>query len=650
MPLPRPLRSPVAWAAVLVIVAGLVAGGVVLYQRRTSEAADRAARALVVRLAAALAKGDVSDVPFDGTDGTAAQKAYSTATRALGDASSRTAVRSFRREGDRAGATIAVERTLPGGATWSYDLPATVTRGESGRWLVPSTQRLVHPQLSPGERLRVARTPPPRAEILGGDGKAIVEQGDVVDVGIQPKRVNGSVAALAQKVAAVVGVDAASLTKRIASADPQAFVDVITLRRKDYEAVKPDLHPLPGVVFRERVQPLAPSRDFARALLGTVGPVTADIVETSKGRYRAGDIAGLSGLQRQYDEQLAGTAGVTVEALPTGSDTPTRTLFQKDPVPGTPLRLTLDERVQNAADAALAELRGRSDERNASGQPSALVAVDVRTGQVLAVANSPASGMNRALTGHYAPGSTFKVVTTLALLQDGLRPGDPVNCPPTATVEGRTFKNYESEEFGAVPFRVDFAKSCNTAFVGLSKRLKDDELQRTARSLGIGETWHLGTDAFSGTVPVNESDVDRAAAAFGQGRTEVSPLALAVATASIARGSSVPPRLVLDDSAAASPQQLPSGPVRTLRSLMRDVVTEGTGTALRSVPGGPVHAKTGTAEFGSERPPRTRAWMTGWQGDIAFTVLVEEGKSGGTVAGPVAARFLTLLAQGSPGR
>jgi cell division protein FtsI/penicillin-binding protein 2 len=76
---------------------------------------------------------------------------------------------------------------------------------------------------------------------------------------------------------------------------------------------------------------------------------------------------------------------------------------------------------------------------------------------------------------------------------------------------------------------------------------------------------------------------------------------------------------------------------------MRDVVTNGTGTALRSVTGGAVHAKTGTAEFGTDTPPRTRAWMTGWQGDVAFAVLVEEGRSGGEVAGPVAARFLTLL-------
>jgi Cell division protein FtsI/penicillin-binding protein 2 len=255
--------------------------------------------------------------------------------------------------------------------------------------------------------------------------------------------------------------------------------------------------------------------------------------------------------------------------------------------------------------------------------------------------------MNRALLGHYAPGSTFKMVTTLALLQDGLKPSDTVACPATATVQGRSFRNYESEQLGSVPFRTDFAKSCNTAFVGLSKQLLPDDLQHTAASLGIGTPWHLGTDVFSGSVPANESAVDRAAAAFGQGRTEVSPLALAVATASVARGSFVPPTLVVDDAVASAPQsaKLPAGPVHTLQSLMRDVVTSGTGTALRSVPGGAVHAKTGTAEFGTEKPPRTRAWITGWQGDIAFAVLVEEGSSGGAVAGPVAARFLTLLSQ-----
>lgn len=634
MPRSRTLRSPLTWVVVAVLVAALVAGGLVVHQRRTSNAADQAARTAATRLAAAVAKGDVSGLAFTGTDGPTAQKAFATAVRPLGAAPVRAQVQSVRRDGDRASVVVSVSRTLPGGAGWSYPLPVILERS-GGTWAVPASARLVHPDLAPDQRLVVHREQPPRAEILGGDGSPIVALGDVVDVGIQPKRVTGPVAALAAKVAGIVGVDAKALTTRVKAADPDAFVDVITLRRSDYDAVRARLHPLPGVVFRERKQPLAPSREFARALLGTVGPVTADVVKESKGRYLPGDVAGLSGLQRQYDEQLAGVAGVTVQAVGPGANA--HDLFRQDPKPGTPLRLTLSTRVQLAAEAALADLRDRSH------QPSALVAVDVRTGAVLAVANSPASGMNRAMLGRYAPGSTFKIVTTLSLLQHGLSPSDTVQCPSTATVDGRSFRNYESERLGPVPFRTDFAKSCNTAFVGLSSRLGDDDLHTAAASLGIGDTWQLGADAFAGEVPTTTSDVDRAAAAFGQGRTEVSPLALAVATASVARGSYLPPTLVLDGSAAGKATPLPSGLVTTLRSLMRDVVTSGTGTALRSVPGGPVRAKTGTAEFGSERPPRTRAWITGWQGDVAFAVLVEEGKSGGTVAGPVAARFLSLL-------
>ena len=148
-----------------------------------------------------------------------------------------------------------------------------------------------------------------------------------------------------------------------------------------------------------------------------------------------------------------------------------------------------------------------------------------------------------------------------------------------------------------------------------------------------------------GNVPANTSSVDKAEAAFGQGRTEVSPLSLAVAAGSVARGSYLSPSLVVKgDESKASGQSLDSGSISTLHSLMRDVVTSGTGTALKSVPGGAVYAKTGTAEFGGGDEPKTRAWITGWQGTVAFAVLVEEGKSGGTVAGPVAARFLTNLA------
>jgi cell division protein FtsI/penicillin-binding protein 2 len=150
-------------------------------------------------------------------------------------------------------------------------------------------------------------------------------------------------------------------------------------------------------------------------------------------------------------------------------------------------------------------------------------------------------------------------------------------------------------------------------------------------------------DAFSGKVSTGGSGAERAAAAFGQGETIVSPVAMAAATAAVARGQWQQPKLIADPAPASAP---PAGPalkasaVEPLRVMMREVVTAGTATALRDVPGGPVHGKTGTAEASAD----THGWFVGWQGDVAFAVLVEKGGSSTTSAVPVAEKFLRALA------
>jgi cell division protein FtsI/penicillin-binding protein 2 len=116
--------------------------------------------------------------------------------------------------------------------------------------------------------------------------------------------------------------------------------------------------------------------------------------------------------------------------------------------------------------------------------------------------------------------------------------------------------------------------------------------------------------------------------------------------ASVARGSYIEPTLIKAPAVAGAdqtPRPLDAKVVGDLRALMRLAVTNGTGTALKSVRGAPVFGKTGTAEHGSKKPPETRAWFVGWQGNVAFAVLVEEGKSGGTVAAPIAKAFLGNL-------
>ncbi len=367
-------------------------------------------------------------------------------------------------------------------------------------------------------------------------------------------------------------------------------------------------------------------------------------------------MVGLSGLQAQFPAQLSGQDGVVVtvttaspslstspgssaapspSSSPTGSGQPDRVLFQVDPKAGAPLQLTLDPTVQQAADTAL----------EAATKPAALVAIQVSTGALLAVANggpTGSAGYDRALLGRYPPGSTFKIATALALLRQGVTATEPLLCPASVTISGKKFSNAEHEQFGSVPFAADFAQSCNTAFVGSAGKVSAAQLRKAATDVGYRSS-SLVTPSAVAQAPATNDPVGHAAAMIGQGEVLATPLTVAVSAASVAAGRSLTPYLLAGAPPAADPA-LDQGRIDVLRQLMRAVVTGGTGTALKSVPGGPVYGKTGTAEYGNAVPPRTHAWFAGYQGDVAFAVLVEDGGFGAQAAAPLPASFLTLLA------
>lgn len=347
---------------------------------------------------------------------------------------------------------------------------------------------------------------------------------------------------------------------------------------------------------------------------------------------------GVSGLQARYDKQLTGGSGPvkSVVVVDRRSGQVVKKLTGPRASRGKPVRTTIDPEVQEAAADALSAV-----EKNA-----AIVALDPSTGHILAAANKP-SGMNRALEGRYPPGSTFKVVTAAALLKQGMKPSDPGDCPKFTHVDGQRFEN--QDQFVLPPgstFRDDFAHSCNTFFVNARGRLSASALHDTAAAFGIGGTWDVGTTTYDGSVPVATSDNDKAAATIGQARVQASPLVMASVAATAKEGVFRQPVLVPGavKKKHEAPARLDAGVVEALRGMMRATVTEGAGRALRGIPGEP-HAKTGTAEFGTETPPRTHAWMIGYQGDrdLAWSVLLEDGGSGGSDAGPVAATFLENL-------
>lgn len=364
-------------------------------------------------------------------------------------------------------------------------------------------------------------------------------------------------------------------------------------------------------------------------LTGSTGPATAAEVKRLGPPYHQGDLAGQSGIEQAYERRLAGVPRTLIQVV-TGKRHVVATVARLGGRPGSPVRTSIDMRVQQAASRAVAAV---------SGHNVGMVVIRPSTGEVLAVVNKP-GGFNRSLLGTYPPGSTFKMITASALAVTGMRPADAVQCPAVIDVGGRKFHNFGYERFGRISLLSAFAVSCNTTFAGLAAgRLGGGRLGAMARQFGFGMTPHLGIPAVLGRFTPPSDATELAADGFGQGTDIVNPLELATVAGAIEDGVWRSPRLV---AVPAPPPQVSHrlSPVITsaLRPMMAAVVRIGTAAHV-GLPAG-VHGKTGTAEYGTGPNPPSHAWFAGYRGDLAFAVIVEGGGTGADKAGPVANAFL----------
>jgi cell division protein FtsI/penicillin-binding protein 2 len=591
-----------------------------------------AAEAYADDLAAALTEGELAGVPVSG----GGQADLERAVGDLADYERAVTAADVEVTDDDATATLRWRWDTPAGP-WEYDADVTLEPDGDG-WVARWAPSVVEPSLTSGEHLESTTLRPRRGDILGAGEAPLVTARPVVRFGIDKTRVPAARAAgSARALARLLDVDSAPYAKLVEAAGDKAFVEALVLREDDAATVPAgELDAIPGAVGIGDEMPLAPTREFAAPILGRVGPATAEVVEKSDGAVRPGDEVGLSGLQARYEDRLGGTPGLRVQAV--GGDGE-RVLFSADETNGEPLRTTLDPRLQEAAETALVGV----------GPASAVVAMRPSTGDLLAAASGSGSdGYNTATFGQYAPGSTMKVVTSLALLRAGVGPTTTVPCTPSIVVDGKRFENYDdypASALGEIPLRTAVANSCNTAFISQHEKLGERDLTRAAAALGLGVDHDLGFPAYFGSVPKPGSETEKAASLIGQGKVLASPMAMATVAASVVRGTAVLPRLLPDHDVT---QEQPAEPLtgdetRVLRDLMRAVVTDGSGAFLADVPGPPVGAKTGTAEFGSGDPLPTHAWMIATRGDLAVAVFVDRGESGSQTAGPVLEQFLRTV-------
>lgn len=340
----------------------------------------------------------------------------------------------------------------------------------------------------------------------------------------------------------------------------------------------------------------------------------------------------LDDLRKRYGDKTDGTPGVETRIVDAkGEDTGTTLRTLSKGQPGT-LKTTLDKDVQVTT------------EQSVKGKPKAsAVAVKSSTGEVLAVANSPADGFNTGFRGSLAPGSTMKVITAAMLLDKGLAsPDKPHPCPKFHTYGGWKFQNDDKFEIENGTFAQSFARSCNTAFITQAEKLKDDDLGKEAREVfGIGQSWNVGTGTFDGSVPTM-SDAQMAASLIGQGGVRMNPLNMASVAATVQSGTFKQPVIVspsLDDrEIAKASREMKPETKSALKNLMK--LTAASGTAAKPMAGlsGDVGAKTGSAEVDGQKKPN--AWFTAYNGDISAAAVVPASGHGSDNAGPVVRKIL----------
>lgn len=501
-----------------------------------------------------------------------------------------------------------------------------------GEWEISWSPQIVHPRLTSDSRLRHQRKLPKRAAINDNEGLALVEELSVYEVGLDKARVlEADWEDAAVDLATLLGIDPEDFTAKVLAGGPKQFVVARTMRQED---ITQDIGTVPGAQVVETKGMVGPGDGFAASLLGIVGSPTAERLEAAHGDIWATDRVGLSGLQYRYEERLRGIPEVDIDLVgrntaadpDAAAEFETQNLFHQDASVGAPLELSLDRELQARAEEVLSTQDGLAT----------LVVIRHEDGALLAAANSEAAGVYpQATFGKFAPGSTFKVVSSLAMLRGGFTPSSPVKCPSSLDVAGHRFGNYSdypSNMTGTITLTQALAHSCNTVFAGAASSIPPEKLHEAAASLGVGTDLDAGFTANFGTVDPRNSSIDRAASMIGQGQITMSPLAMATVAASVASGRTTIPWLVEGERATSPAAPLTEQEAASLQQMMRAVVTEGSGRVLSGVMTG---AKTGTAEFGQVGNYQTHAWMIAWNDEYAVSAFVEVGASGSGTAAPL---------------
>jgi penicillin-binding protein 2 len=575
------------------------------------------------------------------------------------------------------------DKKLPQGrlAAVSYGIVGLIGLLLFGFWNLQVIRTTYYAGMAERNRVRSIPIIAPRGSILDREGRVLVDNYPSFSVLLlrdDPKLVQS----LLPQIADGLGMTLADVQQQLDAAKTLPNFQPIVIKPEaspadlDFiESHRPDIPVLETLMVHRRRYAYG---NFLAHAIGYVGEVSTEDIAASDGQLRSGDIAGKSGLEKQYNETLKGADGLR-RSMVNSVGKEVGQLEQQEPTPGKPIRLTIDYDLQSVAEQAMA------------GKMGAVVVLDPRNGEVLAMVSQPAYNpsdfavsipreewdqlntdpqkplLNRALQAQLPPGSIFKIFETTAMLESKAIPPDfKVFCPGYATFYGRVFHDSEPPPHGEIGLHDAIVHSCDVYFYNVGQRLGIDRISYYGSSLGLGRKTGIdlpGED--SGLMP-SEAWKERVfhqkwypgetiSLAIGQGATVATPLQIAYTIGGIVSGGVFKQPHLLMSSQPAPEIDFPisESTVDFITQAMYGVVNEGGTAGASKLPGIEFCGKTGTAQVistsGKEKATnksalKNDAWFVGFaprrNAEIVVAVLVQGGGYGAESAAPLAQRIV----------
>ncbi len=541
------------------------------------------------------------------------------------------------------------------------------------------------------ERNRIRNLPviAPRGRILDREGRVLTDNFPAFSVLLMRETAATLSPTRIEAIARGLGLDPADLQAQVDRTAKLPRFQPIVIKQgatmDDIAFVESHRTEYPDLDLIQVQQRFYPKHAIAAAMLGYVGEVSEEDIAKAGSPYRPGDVVGKSGIEKEYNSILMGQDGMR-RVVVNSRGQEMGELETVNAHPGHDLRLTINLDLQMAAEASLGD------------RPGAVVALDPRTGDVLAMVSHPTFDpndfahhiepaewqqlmtdplhplMNKSIQAQLAPGSVFKIFTAAAALETGTIKSDfSIHCPGFVNIYGHTFHDWVWEKrrgHGAVDLRRAIAQSCDVYFYTLGKMLGIDKIAFFAKHLGLGARTGIDLPGeASGLIPTPEW-VERAfkhrwwpgetiSVAIGQGAVQVTPIQLAYGIGGIVMdGDFQRPHLTFSNQLASPgidpPEKndrafpLSASTLEALAGGMYAVVNDGGTGAGARCPGIQIAGKTGTAQVVSselqqsakgKREFANNAWFVGYapfdHPEIVVAALVMQGEHS-AVAAPVA--------------